>query len=84
MTSWKPAGTSIGSTTPGSPTTGCPRTKLRLCAGCWPPGLVSSTGPLLRVPATGDLFGPWLYVVNARFDVTPTPTTGYNVVRLRA
>jgi sugar lactone lactonase YvrE len=42
------------------------------------------TSPLLRVPATGDLFGPWLYVVNARFDVTPTPTTDYDVVRLRA
>ena len=42
------------------------------------------TSPLLRVPATGDLFGPFLYVVNARFDVTPTPDTDYNVVRLLA
>ena len=42
------------------------------------------TSPLLRVPSTGDLFGRWLYVVNARFDVTPTPDTDYNVVRLRA
>jgi hypothetical protein len=42
------------------------------------------TGPQLRVPSTGDLFGPWLYVVNARFDVTPTPTTDYNVVRVPA
>ncbi len=42
------------------------------------------TSSLLRVPATGDLFGPWLYVVNARFDVTPTPSTDYDVVRLRA
>jgi sugar lactone lactonase YvrE len=42
------------------------------------------TSPLFRVPSTGDLFGPWLYVVNARFDVTPTPTTDYNVVRVRA
>jgi hypothetical protein len=42
------------------------------------------TSPLLRVPATGDLFGPFLYVVNARFDVTPTPGTDYNVVRLLA
>ena len=42
------------------------------------------TSPLLRVPSTADLFGPWLYLVNARFDVTPTPTTDYNVVRIRA
>jgi sugar lactone lactonase YvrE len=42
------------------------------------------TGPQLRVPSTGDLFGPWLYMVNARFDVTPTPTTDYNVVRVPA
>ena len=42
------------------------------------------TSPLLRVPSTADLFGPWLYLVNARFDVTPTPTTDYNVVRVRA
>lgn len=40
------------------------------------------TSPLLRVPSTGDLFGRYLYVVNARFDVTPTPETDYNVVRL--
>ena len=40
------------------------------------------TSPLLRVPSTGDLFGPWLYVVNARFDTTPTPDTDYDVVRL--
>jgi hypothetical protein len=42
------------------------------------------TSPLLRVPTTGDLFGPFLYVVNARFDVTPTPDTDYDVVRLRS
>jgi len=42
------------------------------------------TSPLLRVPSTGDLFGRWLYVVNARFDVTPTPDTDYNVVRVPA
>jgi sugar lactone lactonase YvrE len=41
------------------------------------------TSPLLRVPATAALFGPFLYLANARFDVTPTPTTDYNVVRLR-
>ncbi|HKT04832.1 MAG TPA: superoxide dismutase [Rugosimonospora sp.] len=42
------------------------------------------TSPLLRVPSTGDLFGPFLYVVNARFDVTPTPDTPYDVVQLPA
>jgi sugar lactone lactonase YvrE len=42
------------------------------------------TSPLLRVPTTGDLFGPFLYVVNARFDTTPTPSTDYDVVRLLA
>jgi hypothetical protein len=36
------------------------------------------------VPATAALFGPFLYAVNARFDVTPTPTTDYDVVRLPA
>jgi sugar lactone lactonase YvrE len=40
------------------------------------------TSPLLRVPSTGDLFGPFLYVVNARFDITPTPDTDFDVVRL--
>jgi sugar lactone lactonase YvrE len=43
-----------------------------------------TTDPLLRVPSTGDLFGPYLYVVNARFDITPTPDSDYNVVRLPA
>jgi sugar lactone lactonase YvrE len=42
------------------------------------------TSPLLRVPTTGDLFGPFLYVVNARFGTPPTPSTDYNVVRLPA
>jgi hypothetical protein len=41
------------------------------------------TSPLLRVPATAAAFGPFLYLANARFDVPPTPTTDYNVVRLR-
>jgi sugar lactone lactonase YvrE len=40
------------------------------------------TSPLLRVPSTGDLFGSRLYVVNARFDITPTPDTDFDVVRL--
>ncbi len=43
-----------------------------------------TTSPLLRVPSTGDLFGPFLYVVNARFDITPTPDTDFDVVRLPA
>jgi sugar lactone lactonase YvrE len=43
------------------------------------------TSPLLRVPATGELFGPYLYVVNGRFDLpAPTPQTDYDVVRLPA
>jgi hypothetical protein len=44
----------------------------------------SPVGKRLRVPSTGDLFGRWLYVVNARFDVNPTPDTDYNVVRVTA
>ncbi|MEH0934287.1 SMP-30/gluconolactonase/LRE family protein [Micromonospora psammae] len=43
-----------------------------------------STDPRLRVPATGDLFGSGLYVVNARFDTEPTPDTDYDIVRLPA
>ena len=42
------------------------------------------TSPLLRVPSTADLFGHSLYLVNARFDTPPTPTTDYNVVHIRA
>lgn len=39
------------------------------------------------VPSTADLFGPWLYAVNARFDVCPPPTcdpTGrdFDIVRV--
>lgn len=35
-----------------------------------------------RVPTTLTEFGEALYVVNARFDVTPTPDTEYEVVRV--
>ncbi|MEU4551489.1 superoxide dismutase [Micromonospora violae] len=42
------------------------------------------TGPQLRSPATGDLFGSALYVVNGRFDVESTPSTDYDIVRLPA
>ncbi|MBI5685956.1 MAG: superoxide dismutase [Verrucomicrobia bacterium] len=40
------------------------------------------TDPLLRIPTTLDAFGDALYAVNARFDVTPTPDTEYEVVRV--
>ena len=42
------------------------------------------TDPRFMVPTTIDGFGPWLYAVNARFDVMPpTPDTTYSVVRVR-
>ncbi len=40
------------------------------------------TDPNFRVPTTIAGFGPFLYVVNARFDVTPTPDTEYEVVQV--
>ncbi|MFF0150917.1 SMP-30/gluconolactonase/LRE family protein [Micromonospora sp. NPDC005203] len=42
------------------------------------------TSPQLRSPATGDLLGSALYVVNGRFDVESTPTTDYDIVRVPA
>ncbi|MFC5925421.1 SMP-30/gluconolactonase/LRE family protein [Micromonospora vulcania] len=42
------------------------------------------TGPQLRVPATGDLLGSALYVVNGRFDVEPGPDVDYDIVRVPA
>ncbi|MEU8421619.1 superoxide dismutase [Micromonospora sp. NPDC048835] len=42
------------------------------------------TSPLLRSPATGDLLGSALYVVNGRFDVESTPSTDYDIVRVPA
>ena len=39
----------------------------------------------LRIPSTADLFGPWLYAVNARFDVCfpgPCPGVEYDIVRV--
>jgi hypothetical protein len=47
----------------------------------------SLTGGGFDTPSTADLFGPWLYVVNARFfDCMPLeycpPTTEFNVVRV--
>lgn len=40
------------------------------------------TNPDFRVPTTIARFGNALYAVNARFDVTPTPDTEYEVVRV--
>jgi sugar lactone lactonase YvrE len=42
--------------------------------------LITSTS--FRVPTTIAAFGKALYVVNARFDTPPTPTTDYDVVRV--
>lgn len=35
-----------------------------------------------RIPTTADVFGNGVYAVNARFDVTPAPTTEYEIVRV--
>jgi DNA-binding beta-propeller fold protein YncE len=40
------------------------------------------THPALDFPSTIARFGPALYAVNARFDVEPTPTLDYSVVRV--
>lgn len=40
------------------------------------------TSPQFRVPTTIASFGNALYAVNARFGVTPTPDTEYEVVRV--
>lgn len=43
------------------------------------------TDPSLRTPSTADLFGPWLYVVNARFDACfpgPCPDEDFEIVRV--
>lgn len=40
------------------------------------------TSTSFDIPTTIARFGNALYAVNARFDVTPTPDTEYNVVRL--
>ncbi len=42
------------------------------------------TSPLFMVPSTADLYGGSLYLVNARFGVTPGPDVGYTVVRVPA
>jgi hypothetical protein len=43
------------------------------------------TDPDLLVPSTADSFGPWLYAVNARFDVCfpgPCPGLNFDIVRV--
>ncbi len=40
------------------------------------------TSPDFRVPTTIAELGNALYAVNARFDVTPTPDTEFEVVRI--
>jgi sugar lactone lactonase YvrE len=41
------------------------------------------TDPRFDIPTTIARFGPFLYVVNARFTTPPTPQTPYAIVRLR-
>jgi sugar lactone lactonase YvrE len=41
------------------------------------------TNPAFRVPTTVADFGPYLYAVNARFGVDPTPETEYEVVQVK-
>lgn len=38
---------------------------------------------LFRIPTTADVFGPYLYAVNARFDTTPGPEVEYEIVQVR-
>ncbi|MGW5576258.1 superoxide dismutase [Micromonospora chokoriensis] len=54
--------------------------------GAYTAGVVQReiTGSQLRSPATGDLLGSALYVVNGRFDVESTPSTDYDIVRVPA
>jgi len=40
------------------------------------------TDAMFQVPTTLARFADGLYIVNARFDVTPTPTTEYTVIRI--
>lgn len=40
------------------------------------------TDPNFDIPTTVASFGNALYVVNARFNVPPTPDTEYNIVRV--
>lgn len=51
----------------------------------WSSGVIqpSLTSSLFERPATAAQVGPWLYVVNAKLDITPTPDTPYTVSRVR-
>ncbi len=40
------------------------------------------TSPNLEVPSTIASFGKYIYAVNARFNVSPTPDTEYSIVQL--
>jgi hypothetical protein len=40
------------------------------------------TDPAFDIPTTADIFGQWLYVVNAKFSTPPTPATPYEIVRV--
>jgi hypothetical protein len=44
--------------------------------------LTTFTDPDLDVPTTADIFGNWLYVVNARFGTTPGPDVEYHIVQI--
>lgn len=59
--------------------------KFRLSADLSTAKLVEEiTHPQFAIPATIARFGPYLYAVNARFDVPePGPETTYNVVRVQ-
>jgi hypothetical protein len=51
----------------------------------WSSGVIqpSITSATFTRPATAAKVGPWLYVVNAKLDVAPTPDTTYTVSRVR-
>jgi hypothetical protein len=44
--------------------------------------ITTDHGVTFDFPTTVAEFGHWLYVVNARLEVTPTPETEYNIVRI--
>ncbi len=48
--------------------------------GAIQPSLTSST---FAGPSTAAHIGPWLYAVNAKLDISPTPDTPYTVSRVR-
>lgn len=50
----------------------------------WSTGTIvdTITNPNFRIPTTAATFGNALYLVNARFNVAPTPDTDYEAVRV--